>query len=278
MTELGTFNKLRVIKKTTYGVYLDGQELGEILLPHKHFPEKCTTGDTIEVFLYLNAKEDVSATTQKPHAMKGEFALMNVVSVVSIGAFLDWNLPKDLLVPVSEQKQPMVEGMSYIVYVYQDKKTNRIAASSHINRYLDKQPADYCEKQVVDLLIGYETDLGYRAIINNAHWGVIYKNEVFQLLQRGQRIQGFIKKLRPDGKIDLCLQKPGYSVADESSDKILQEIKDKGGFIPVTDKSSPDTIYSMFGVSKKTYKKAIGSLYKKRLITIGKDGIQLVNM
>ncbi len=278
MTELGTFNKLMVIKKTTRGVYLDGRELGEILLPHKHIPEKCTTGDIIEVFLYLNAQGDVSATTKRPHAMVGEFALMTVVSVVSIGAFLDWDLPKDLLVPVSEQKQPMVEGMSYIVYVYRDERTNRIAASSHIDRYLDKQPAVYREKQAVDLLIDYETELGYRAIINNAHWGVVYKNEVFQPLQRGQRIQGFIKKLRPDGKIDLCLQKQGYSVADESSGKILQALKDKGGFIPVTDKSSPDTIYGMFGVSKKNYKKAIGALYKKRLITIGKDGIQLVTM
>lgn len=278
MTELGTFNKLSVTKKTTYGVYLDGRELGEILLPHKHIPEKCTTGDIIEVFLYLNAQGDVSATTKRPHAIVGEFALMTVVSIVSIGAFLDWGLPKDLLVPVSEQKQPMVEGMSYIVYVYRDERTNRIAASSHIDRYLDKQPAAYREKQAVDLLIGYETELGYRAIINNAHWGVVYKNEVFQPLQRGQRIQGFIKKLRPDAKIDLCLQKPGYSWADASSEKILQALKDKGGFISVTDKSSPDTIYGMFGVSKKTYKKAIGALYKKRLITIGKDGIQLVNI
>ncbi len=153
MTELGTFNKLMVIKKTTGGVYLDGRELGEILLPHKHIPEKCTTGDIIEVFLYLNAQDGVSATTIRPHAMVGEFALMTVVSVVSFGAFLDWGLPKDLLAPVSEQKQPMVEGMSYIVYVYRDERTNRIAASSQINRHLDKKPAVYREKQAVGLLI-----------------------------------------------------------------------------------------------------------------------------
>ncbi|MCP4714901.1 MAG: GntR family transcriptional regulator [Deltaproteobacteria bacterium] len=277
MPEIGSFNKLTVIKKTTYGVYLDGHELGEILLPHKHVPEKCKQGDCVDAFLYLNAQGDISATTKRPHALVGEYALMTVVSVVDIGAFLDWGLPKDLLVPISEQKQPMVEGMSYIVYVFRDKRTNRIAASSNIDRYLDQQPAEYRELQAVDLMIAYETDLGYRAIINNAHWGVLYKNEVFQPLQRGQRMQGFIKKMRPDDKIDLCLQKPGYSGTDAIAEKIMQALKDNNGFIPVTDKSAPETIYAMFGISKKSFKKAIGGLYKKRLLIISSEGISLTD-
>ena len=208
--------------------------------------------------------------------MVGEFALLKVAAVNPVGAFLDWGLQKDLLVPFSEQKQRMEEGKYYIVFIYLDDRTHRIVASSKLNKFLDKGPVKFQEGQGVELLICDRTELGYKAIINNSRRGVLYKNEVFQTLEKGQNITGFIKKVRDDGKIDLCLQKPGHEMIDGVSEKIIDELKAKGGFIPVTDKSSPEIIAGLFGISKKTYKKAIGALYKKRLIVIESNGIKLI--
>ncbi|MBU4445913.1 GntR family transcriptional regulator [bacterium] len=275
MAELGKFNKLRAILELDYGVYLDGEGLGEILLPRRYVPENCQIGDVIEVFIYHDSKERLVATTQKPFAIVDQFALLKVKAATDVGAFLDWNLPRDLFVPFREQKQKMVEGESYVVYVYLDEKSGRIAASSRLDKFLDKQEIDFQEGQKVNLLICDRTGLGYKAIVDNTCWGILYKNEVFQTLKSGQRIEGFIKKVRDDAKIDLCLQKSGYEKVDDISEKILDTLKAQGGFIAVSDKSSPEVVYELFGISKKNYKKAVGALYKKNIIRIEDKGIKL---
>ena len=277
MVEVGKCNRLRVIRKTDTGVLLDGMNLGDIFMPNSYARMDCAAGDDIDVFIFPDSEGQLLATTKKPYAMVGDFALLKVASITPVGTFLDWGLKKDLLIPFGEQKEKMEEGRSYIVYVHLDKKTGRIVASSKLNRFLNKQPADFEEGQRVELLICSQTEIGYKAIIDNSRWGILYKNEVFQPLKKGQRLPGFIKKLRDDGKIDLCLQKPGSEKIGEVSDRIIDLIKARGGFIPVTDTSPAGIIYSMFGVSKKTYKKAIGALYKKRLIVLEEHGVRLAS-
>jgi len=277
MVEIGKMNRLKVIKKLDAGVWLDGQELGGIFMPRSYAQKDCMIEDDVDVFIFSDSDDKPLATTKRPYAMVGECALLKVASVTPVGVFLDWGLNKDLLVPFNEQKEKMEEGKSYIVYVHLDKRTNRIVASSKLNRFLDKQPVDFQEGQRVELLICSQTEIGYKSIIDNARWGILYKNEVFQPIKKGQRLPGFIKKVRDDGKIDLCLQRPGHEKIDEVSDKIFDTLKAQGGFIPLTDKSPAGIIYSMFGVSKKTYKKAIGALYRKRLIAIESKGIKLIS-
>ncbi|MCG2746309.1 MAG: S1-like domain-containing RNA-binding protein [Desulfobulbaceae bacterium] len=275
MAQIGKINKLRVKRIRDYGAHLDGGELGDILLPIKDVPEKCQAGDEVEVFVYTDREDHLRATTQKPQATVGQFAGLRVVASTSSGAFLHWGLEKDLLVPKSEQQDKMAEGKSYIVFVFLDEKTKRITASTKLDKFLSPQPPDYKEGEEVDLLIYEKTDLGYKAIVNHSHGGMVYKNEVFQKLFNGQQLKGYIKKIREDLKIDLSLQKPGYQGVDDISQAILKALKDHGGRIAVTDKSPPEDIYSLFGVSKKTFKKAIGALYKKRLITLDPNGISL---
>jgi len=276
MVEIGRLNKLKIVKIRDIGAYLDGAELGEILLPKRFVTQNVKIDDEIEVFIYLDSEDRVIATTQKPFAMVGDFALLKVVSVTSVGAFLDWGLQKDVLVPFREQKKKMEAGQSVIVFIYLDEKSNRIVASSKLDRFLDNQPPDFEEGQEVQLFICGQTEMGCKAVVNKTHWGVIYKNEIFQPLKKGQHVQGFIKKIREDGKIDLTLQKSGYQKVDGISEKIISVLKKRGGFIPVTDKSSPDMIYQLFGVSKKSYKKAVGALYKKRIVAIEDEGVRLV--
>jgi uncharacterized protein len=277
MAEIGVFNNLRVIKEVDFGVYLDGGEHEEILLPRRYVPENCKVDDNIRVFIYLDSEDRFIATTKTPYAIVGDFALLKVIAVESVGAFLDWGLLKDLLVPFGEQPPTMEIGKSYIVKIYVDKKSNRIAATTRLDRYLDNEPGNFHAGQEVELLICNQTDIGYKAIINGTHWGVLYSNEVFQPLKSGQRTKGYIKKVREDNKIDLSLHKPGYERVDDITDTILNVLKEQGGFISVTDKSSPETIHKLFGVSKKTYKKAIGAIYRKKLITIESDGIKLIS-
>ena len=276
MTQIGKINKLRVIKEVDFGVYLDGEELGEILLPQKYVPADYETDGMIDVFIYLDSEDRLIATTEKSVAMVGEFALLKVASVTKFGAFLDWGLPKDLLVPFREQKQKMEEGKSYVVFIYLDEESQRIAASAKPDKFLDLKPIKYTEGEEVDLLIYDKTDIGYKAIIEGTHSGILYENEVFQKLEMGQQTKGYIKKIREDNKIDLSLQKSGYENVDEVSKKILALLKEQDGFIPVTDKSPPEVISDIFGVSKKTFKKSIGALYKKRLISIDDDGIKSI--
>jgi hypothetical protein len=275
MAQIGRINRLTVKRTRDYGAHLDGGELGDILLPIRDVPEKCQAGDEVEVFVYTDREDHLRATTQKPQATVGQFARLRVVASTSSGAFLHWGLEKDLLVPKSEQQDKMAEGKSYVVFVFLDEKTKRITASTKLDKFLSPQPPNYKEGEEVDLLIYEKTDLGYKAIVNHSHGGMLYKNEVFQQLLYGQQLKGYIKKIREDLKIDLSLHKPGYQGVDDISQAILQKIKDQGGRIAVTDKSPPEDIYSLFRVSKKTFKKAIGALYKKRLIIIDTTGISL---
>ena len=276
MTEIGKINHLEVVKEVDFGIYLDGGDLGEILMPKRYVPEGTMPGDTIETFIYLDSEDRLVATTEKPLAMVDEFALLEVVSVTQVGAFLNWGLPKDLFVPFREQRQPMEEGKKYLVFVYLDTNTKRIAASSKIEQYLDNIPVDYDIDEEVDLIIVNETDLGYNAIIDNSHFGILYKNEVFQPLNPGDRVQGYIKKIRTDGKIDLRLEKIGYEKITTFVDRIIGELQKNNGFLPLTDKSSPEEIYKTFKISKKNFKAAIGALYKKRFIALEENGIRLL--
>lgn len=276
MIKVGRSYELDVIKATDFGFYLDAEELGEVLLPIKHAPEDLEVGDYLEVFLYLDSEGRPVATTQKPKARVGEFAYLKVVANTEVGAFLDWGLDKDLLVPFSEQHRPMEVGHAYLVHIYLNDVDGRIVASSKIDKFLDdEKPHNFKPQQAVDLIIANSTDLGYKAIVNHSHWGVLYKNEVHQRLSFGQSIQGFIKHIRPDGKIDLSLE-GGQVTRDKYSEIILNYLKKQNGFAPVHDKSDPKLISDLFGMSKKAFKKAIGGLYKQRVISIEKDGIRLL--
>jgi uncharacterized protein len=277
MATIGKINTLEIIKELSFGVYLDGGEHGEILLPVRYVPKNCKIGDKIDVFIYFDSDDRIIATTEKPYAMVDDFALLKAVSVNAVGAFLDWGLPKDLLVPFREQKQTMQEGNWYIVKIYIDKTSNRIAASAKIDSFLDNLPPNYNEGQEVDLIICNETELGFKAIVNGMHWGMLYKSEVFQPLTKGQKIKGFIKRIRDDEKIDLSMAKTGYGKVDDISEKILEYLRINNSFMAITDKSSPEKIYELFGISKKAYKMAIGNLYKKGLIILEDSGVRLIS-
>lgn len=276
MAEIGKLNNLRVVKEVEFGVYLDGENEGEILLPIKQVPKGTKPGDALDVFIYKDSEDRIIATTEKPLAMVGDFALLRVVAVDRVGAFLDWGLMKDLLVPYREQKRKMEKGRSYVVYIYLDEESERIAATAKLEKFLDNTKAEYLRDEEVDLLIHSKTEMGYKAIINNSHSGVLYHNEIFQELHIGQRIKGFVRKIREDEKIDLYLNKQGYENIDEISQNIIFKLKENNNFLPVTDKSNPEIIYLTFSISKKNFKKAIGSLYKNRLIKIETDGIRFI--
>jgi len=276
MVTLGKTHQLEVIKSLDFGFYLDAKELGEVLLPNKHAPNDLTVGALIYVFVYLDSEDRPIATTKKPKVQVGEFAYLKAVARTHVGAFLDWGLEKDVLVPFAEQHRPMEVGKSYLVYLYLDKNDGRIVASSKIDKFLDdEKPHDFTPQQQVDLIIANSTDLGFKAIINHSHWGVLYKNDVFQKLSFGQSKKGFIKRIRPDGKIDLSLQ-GGKETRDKYSKIILNYLEKNNGYSPIHDKSNPEIIADTFGMSKGAFKKAIGGLYKQRIITISKDGIRLV--
>jgi predicted RNA-binding protein (virulence factor B family) len=275
MAEIGRINKLTIKRKLDYGALLDGGEAGDILLPKKYVPENCQPGDEVEVFVYADREEHLRATIKKPYATVGQFAKLRVLANSSSGAYLDWGLQKDLLVPKREQHARMEEGKSYVVFVFLNKKTGRITASSKLDRFLGLQSPKYEVGEEVDLFICEKTDLGYKVVVNNSHWGMVYKNEVFQKLHVGQQLKGYIKLIREDLKIDISLQQPGYQGVDNIARNILKTIKEQGGSIAVTDKNPPEDIYALLGISKKSFKKAIGALYKKRLITIGASGIRL---
>jgi uncharacterized protein len=276
MVDIGKFNTLEVVRAVEFGFYLAGEETGEILLPQALAPKGCRVGDTLEVFIYLDSEDRLVATTQTPYACVGEFALLRVAAVDNVGAFLSWGLSKDLLVPFREQKIKLNEGRSYVVRVYLDERTDRIVGSTKLDKFLELEPCGYAADDEVELLVTQRTDLGYKAIVNDAYWGVLYQNEVFQRLDVGQGIIGYVKKVREDGKIDLVLEKPGYEKIDGMAGMILERLKENDGFLPLTAKSSPEDVYACFGVSKKNYKKALGSIYKKRLVSIDPDGIRLV--
>ncbi len=275
MINIGQVYELEVVKIVDFGVYLDAENLGEVLLPGKNAPEDVSVGDTVEVFLYLDSEGRPVATNKEPVAVVGEFAYLKVVSSSSVGAFLDWGLDKDVLVPFAEQHRPMELGRYYLVYLYIGLD-GRIVASSKIDKFLDdERPHDFKPQQAVDIIIANSTELGYKAIVNHSHWGVLYKNEVHQRLSFGQSMKAYIKHIRPDGKIDLSLQ-GGQETRDKYSQTILNYLEKQNGFAAVHDKSDPELISDLFGMSKGAFKKAIGGLYKQRIISIEKDGIRLL--
>ena len=276
MVRIGKPSLLEVVKFTEQGAYLDGGPYGEILLPNRYVPENCKEEDEINVFISFDSEDRIVATTDFPVAMVGEFALMPVVDVTPVGAFLDWGLPKNLFVPFREMYSKFEEGRSYVVYVYVDEKSGRIAASAKLKKFLNKDFAEFKEDDEVDLLIAKRTDLGYNAIINGTHLGIIYSNEVFKPIHIGDKVKGFVKKIREDGKVDLSLEKIGYHKVDPVANEILEKLKANAGYLQLNDKSDPELIKSELGISKKTFKKAIGALYKNKLITIEDDGIKLV--
>lgn len=274
MIEIGKFNKLKVLKKSEFGLFLDAGDGKEILLPKRFVADDFEIGQELEVFVHTDSEDRLVATTQKPLAQVGEFATLKVVSLSSVGAFLDWGLAKDLLLPFAEKSRPLRVGETVLVYLYVDK-SDRISATMRVEKFASSDKPEYEEGQAVDLIISRKTDLGTSAIINGKHLGMLFANEIFEQLIPGQRLQGYIKKIRPDGKIDLSLHQTGIKDADEIGQKILALLKEHGGFLEINDKTSPDLIYDYFGVSKKKYKIALGGLYKKRLITVDDDGIRL---
>ncbi|MDF1683478.1 MAG: S1-like domain-containing RNA-binding protein [Legionellaceae bacterium] len=274
MLQVGQFNQLRVVKEVPFGVYLDGDDWGEILLPRKVVPEGAAIGDSLDVFIYFDSEDKIIATTKQPKIVFGHCAFLNVIDVNRVGAFLDWGLDKDLLVPKSEQRRPMQQDRSYLVYLTQDDQ-QRLVASSKLDYYLDKTPVCVKAGEEVDLLIAETTDLGTKVIVNHTHWGLIYAGDIFQTLQYGQRTRGYIKTVRQDGKLDVVLRKLGHNNIPGLAQRILDALKQADGFLAVHDKSSPAEIKHVFNESKKNFKHAIGTLYKQGIIRIESNGIYL---
>ncbi|WP_455231768.1 CvfB family protein [Geopseudomonas aromaticivorans] len=277
MALIGRFNSLQVVKHTDFGLYLDGGPDGEILLPKRYVPkdEPCEIGDWLNVFVYLDSEDRIIATTQTPKVQVGGFASLKVVEISHVGLFLDWGLPKDLFLPHSEEKRPLQVGDYCVVHVYLDARTRRITATARLDRYLDKTPPNYTPGQAVELLVVERTDLGFKAIVNGKHWGLIHKNELFKFLRPGMQESGYIREVRADGKISLSLQPIGKVAADSLGEQILAKLREAGGSLALSDKSPPEVISRLFGVSKGNFKKAIGALYKQGLIVILDERIEL---
>ncbi|WP_300762338.1 S1-like domain-containing RNA-binding protein [uncultured Bacteroides sp.] len=274
--KLGEYNLLEVVKEVDFGVYLDGGDDGEILLPTRYVPRDCKPGDVLNVFIYLDMDERLIATTLQPYVKVGEFACLEVAWVNQFGAFLDWGLMKDLFVPFREQKMKMVKGNSYVVHVHLDEDSYRIVASAKVEKYLSKEMPEYNPGDEVDIMVWQKTDLGFKVIVDNKFGGMIFKNEIFTDVRTGMRMTAYIKNVRPDGKIDLELQKGGVKKVEDFADTLMEYIRSNGDSTPLNDKTDADVIYNTFGVSKKTFKKAVGDLYKKRLIVLeGEQGIRL---
>jgi len=278
MVKLGRHNSLNAIKKVEFGIFLDGGKYGDILLPRQYVHKNTAIGDSVEVFIYLDSEDRIVATTLKPKAVVGECAYLKVIEVNRIGAFMDWGLPKDLLVPFNQQQKPMQKGYSYTVYLYVDELSGRIAASSRLEDYLSDDPGQLKPDQAVDLLIYAKSDLGFKAVIDGRYLGQLFENEVFRPLHYGERLQGFIKTIRTDGKIDLILQQASSLARNSLAESILRYLNENEGVLTLTDKSPPDSIYNTFGVSKASYKKALGALYKNRQIKIENHQITLLQL
>lgn len=276
MIKIGDYNKLRIVKEVDFGLYLDGEAFGEILLPKRYVPEQFEIDQELDVFIYNDSEDRIIATTEHPLARVGDFAVLKVLSTTAVGAFLDWGLPKDLLVPYREQATKMIEGEIYLVAIYLDEESKRVVASSKLDKFIDNIPPDVSEGDEVDIIVSNPTELGYRVIVNNLYWGMLYKSEIFQHLGKGESLKAYVTKIRDDFKIDLSLNSPGYKKIDSLAEHILNILGKNNGYLPVNDKSSAENIYDLFQQSKKTFKKAIGGLYKRRLIEIKDNGIYLV--
>lgn len=273
---LGDYNQLKVVKKVDFGLYLDGGDEGEILLPSRYVPEGSKVGDELTVFIYLDQEERPVATTEHPLAKVGDFAYLRVAWVNEYGAFLDWGLMKDIFCPFKEQKMRMVKDNYYIVYIKLDEESYRIMATAKVERYFAPQPPSYLPSDDVDLIVWQKTDLGFKVIIDNCYPGLVYENQVFRPLHTGDRLRGYISCMRPDGKIDVMLQPTGRQQTEEFANTLLNYLHDNGGHCNLGDKSPAELIADTFKVSKKTFKKAVGDLYRRKLITIADDGITLL--
>jgi predicted RNA-binding protein (virulence factor B family) len=281
--KLGDYNTLRVKELAlregfgeVFGLYLNGGDEGEILMPQKYVPENIQPGDEITAFIYLDQEERLIATTEKPLAKVGDFAYLECSWVNEYGAFLNWGVTKDVFCPFREQKKKMEIGDSYIVHIHIDEDSYRIVASAKVEHYFSEEPAKYKHGDAVDLLVWQKTDLGFKVIIDNQYPGLLYENQLFQYVHTGDRLQGYISTVRPDGKIDVALQQTGQTQTQTFADELLQYLKDHDGVCDLGDKSEADDIYEQFHVSKKVYKRAIGDLYKKRLIMISTKGIKMI--
>ncbi|WP_435354711.1 CvfB family protein [Emticicia sp. SJ17W-69] len=276
MLHLGIKNTLRILRGTTVGMFLGDEEGNDVLLPKKYVPEDAIVGDDIEVFIYKDSEDRIIATTLEPKIQLNEFACLQVRAVTGIGAFLDWGLEKDLFVPFREQNKKMEEGKWYVVYLYLDEETDRLVASCKINRYFEKENIDLAIGQEVDLLVFEETDMGMNVIINGKYKGLIYENQIFQRIKIGTQTKGYIKNIREDKRIDVSLQKQGYENVEPNAERILEKLKANNGFLDITDKSDANYVMYQLEMSKKTFKKAIGALYRQRIIRLEDDGIYLV--
>ncbi len=275
MITIGTRVSLPVLREKPVGLFLDAENLGEILLPRREMPKEWAVGALVDVFIYLDSEDRLVATLKQPRAMPGQFAKLACIAVTPVGAFLDWGLPKDLLVPFREQKTRMEVGKKYLVKVLVDEESRRIVATTRIARHIDLTPAEFEPGQEVELTVYGKTPMGYKAIVNNTHTGLIFANEVFQELAQGEKLKGWIAALRADGKIDLSLQPPGRERVDDLEKQIMGELVARGGFWALTDKSPATEIYEELGVSKRTFKQTLGALLKKRLVTQTETGIRL---
>jgi len=275
MLQIGVYHTLKIDRETKVGLFLVN-ETDDVLLPNKYVPNDFTIGDDITVFVYLDHEERPVATTIKPLITLNSFAVLKVNYINKFGAFLNWGMEKDLFVPFKEQARPMEKDKRYIVTMYLDKQTGRLAASSKINQFLDKEPLDVEVGQEVDLMVSHITEIGINVIINGKFRGLAYQNEVFETVSPGYKTKGYIKTIRPDGKIDVSFQKQGFEAIDDSAQQVLEALKQNDGVLRLNDNSHPEEIKSVLKMSKKTFKKAIGSLYKQKLIDINNEGIQLV--
>ncbi len=273
--KIGEYNELRINRMVDFGAYLIDEDIHEVLLPKRYLTPDMQVGNNIRVFVYNDSENRPVATTEQPHAVVGDFALMRVKAVNQVGAFLDWGLvAKDLLVPFGEQRVDMKVGRSYVVRVYLDEASHRIVASAKLAKFLNRTDPDYYHRQKVEVLVVQRSDLGYRVIVDNSHWGQIYQNETYQDVNVGDRLTAFVKQVRPDGKIDLTLAKIEKMRVDDLADRILDYLESHGGEMKLTDKSDPDAINQSFNCSKKDFKKALGLLYKQQRVTLG-DTVKL---
>jgi predicted RNA-binding protein (virulence factor B family) len=276
MVRIGEYNDLKVIRVVDFGVYLDDEKEG-ILLPKRFVPEGLQTGDSLRVFIYHDSEDRMIATTLEPKGVVGDIVKLRAVDVTQQGAFLDWGLMKDIFVPKSQQLLRMIPGGEYLVKIYIDERTGRVAATEKIDHFLSNDNLSVKEMDIVQLVIYRRTDIGYLVIINNKHTGVLHFNEVFRVIETGDKLEGFIKKIGPENKIDVVAGRPGYQRVEDETGKIMRLLKENNGYLPYHDKSDPDDIYSFFSMSKKTFKMTTGNLFKQRKIIFTKTGIKLAD-
>lgn len=275
MIQAGHYYELKAVKKVDFGFYLDAEGL-EILLPKRFVPEGLQEGDDVKVFIYHDNEDRLIATTQEPFAVVGEVALLKCVGNTKFGAFLEWGIMKDVFVPLSQQVSRITDGESYLVYLFIDEMTGRVTATEKFQKFLSNDELTVEENEVVDLLVWEQTDIGYKVIINGKHTGVVHFSDVFRDLEYGEKLKGFIKKIREENKIDVAIGEKGYSRVSPETERLLQLLRENDGYLPYNDKSSPEEIYRFFGISKKTFKMSLGALYKERKIELTKTGVKLV--